>query len=48
MFLLADVVIFSTAALQEQISLRVKGLNGVQLVIPDMLEDFDRENRSCP
>lgn len=46
MLSIADVVIFATAALQERISARVSTMSGLQLVIPDMLEDLDRAPRS--
>lgn len=38
--LLADVVVYATPALQEQISGRVPLMSAQQLVIPDMLEDL--------
>ena len=39
MFALADIVIFASVGLQEQITRRVPKMPGVQQVIPDMLED---------
>lgn len=41
MLQLADIVVFATATLQERIAGHVPPMKAMQLVIPDMLEDFE-------